>query len=291
MWGETILDCSSAAGEEAVGDSVPSPVCRRRCSTTAQSANQRGSSWGSCSFSVQAAGRKTLALLLCLFFLFLYFSWYVQWGFCLRGVSPPPPSTSVLLECTDSFRQEGEKKKMSFKSLKEFGVSAERLGSMCKRWMARVQRFVLCVWVTLTCMLRIFGVLKPLSYTFQFRFVLDSCFCFANLHLAAVLAMLGLVLVFSVCCTCLGKCLCARLSVDGDGGAAVLCTLVGIDYLSPRGSPERKMARFSISLISIIVLLHWRPRTVLDMLLAMQSRIHYSQLYIMLQHALAVHTC
>lgn len=33
---------------------------------------------------------------------------------------------------------------MSFKSLKEFGVSAERLGSMCKRWMSRVQRFVLC---------------------------------------------------------------------------------------------------------------------------------------------------
>lgn len=32
---------------------------------------------------------------------------------------------------------------MSFKSLKEFGVSAERLGSICKRWMARVQRFVL----------------------------------------------------------------------------------------------------------------------------------------------------
>ncbi|XP_062276724.1 CUGBP Elav-like family member 2 isoform X2 [Scomber scombrus] len=28
---------------------------------------------------------------------------------------------------------------MSFKSLKEFGVSAERLGSICKRWMARVQ--------------------------------------------------------------------------------------------------------------------------------------------------------
>lgn len=43
---------------------------------------------------------------------------------------------------------------------------------------------------------------------------------------------------------------------DGDGGAAVLCTLVGIDYLSPQGSAERKMARFSISLISIIVLLH-----------------------------------
>lgn len=31
---------------------------------------------------------------------------------------------------------------MSFKSLKEFGVSAERLGSICKRWMARVQRSV-----------------------------------------------------------------------------------------------------------------------------------------------------
>ncbi|KAM9816061.1 CUGBP Elav-like family member 2 isoform 1-T1 [Syngnathus typhle] len=28
---------------------------------------------------------------------------------------------------------------MSFKSLKDFGVSAERLGSICKRWMARVQ--------------------------------------------------------------------------------------------------------------------------------------------------------
>ncbi|XP_037622713.1 CUGBP Elav-like family member 2 isoform X3 [Sebastes umbrosus] len=28
---------------------------------------------------------------------------------------------------------------MSFRSLKEFGVSAERLGSICKRWMARVQ--------------------------------------------------------------------------------------------------------------------------------------------------------
>lgn len=31
---------------------------------------------------------------------------------------------------------------MSFKSLKEFGVSAERLGSICKRWMTRVQRSV-----------------------------------------------------------------------------------------------------------------------------------------------------
>lgn len=31
---------------------------------------------------------------------------------------------------------------MSFRSLKEFGVSAERLGSICKRWMARVQRSV-----------------------------------------------------------------------------------------------------------------------------------------------------
>lgn len=38
---------------------------------------------------------------------------------------------------------------MSFKSLKEFGVSAERLGSICKRWMFRVQRSVtLCVGVS-----------------------------------------------------------------------------------------------------------------------------------------------
>lgn len=29
---------------------------------------------------------------------------------------------------------------MSFKSFKDLGVSAERLGSFCKRWMARVQR-------------------------------------------------------------------------------------------------------------------------------------------------------
>lgn len=38
---------------------------------------------------------------------------------------------------------------MSYKSLKDFGVSAERLGSMCKRWMARIQRFVnifFCYW-------------------------------------------------------------------------------------------------------------------------------------------------
>lgn len=44
---------------------------------------------------------------------------------------------------------------MSFKSLKEFGVSAERLGSICKRWMARVQRSV-CKIVFNTYILSIF---------------------------------------------------------------------------------------------------------------------------------------
>lgn len=38
---------------------------------------------------------------------------------------------------------------MSFKSLKDFGVSAERLGSICKRWMARVQRSVCKIVFTL----------------------------------------------------------------------------------------------------------------------------------------------
>lgn len=40
----------------------------------------------------------------------------------------------------DSFSISGVLFDMSFKSFKELGVSAERLGSFCKRWMARVQR-------------------------------------------------------------------------------------------------------------------------------------------------------
>lgn len=40
----------------------------------------------------------------------------------------------------DSFSISGVLFDMSFMSFKELGVSAERLGSFCKRWMARVQR-------------------------------------------------------------------------------------------------------------------------------------------------------
>lgn len=96
------------------------------------------------------------------FLMFLYFFFLVcADGLLFERAFSPLPSTSVLLECTDSFREKrkavGETTTMSFKSLKEFGVSAERLGSICKRWMARVQRFVLCVCVraTLKCPFRI----------------------------------------------------------------------------------------------------------------------------------------
>lgn len=40
----------------------------------------------------------------------------------------------------DSFSRSGILFDMSFKSFKELGVSAERLGSFCKRWMGRVPR-------------------------------------------------------------------------------------------------------------------------------------------------------
>lgn len=53
---------------------------------------------------------------------------------------------------------------MSFKSLKEFGVSAERLGSLCKRWMARVQRsvktsFYIIASLPISCLLWCYRVL------------------------------------------------------------------------------------------------------------------------------------
>lgn len=54
-------------------------------------------------------------------------------GRCPRGLLAP-----VCL--VDSFSGSGVLFDMSFKSFKELGVSAERLGSFCKRWMARVQR-------------------------------------------------------------------------------------------------------------------------------------------------------
>lgn len=74
---------------------------------------------------------------------------------------------------------------MSFKSLKEFGVSAERLGSICKRWMARVQRSVCkivftllhCVFLSvllLQCCFKNFGTL--LACVYKTYFVLHLIF-------------------------------------------------------------------------------------------------------------------
>lgn len=51
---------------------------------------------------------------------------------------PPGPLAPVRL--VDSFSGSAVSFDMSFKSFKDLGVSAERLGSFCKRWMARVQR-------------------------------------------------------------------------------------------------------------------------------------------------------
>lgn len=162
---------------------------------------------------------------------------------------------------------------MSFKSLKEFGVSAERLGSICKRWMARVQRSVCSVTFVRPefCQQEFKNLQYPEGFVsyMQFKAILDhfpfwsrfrcyfiayfeSCFTSKKIvdgfnftsswYLVPTLVSVNVCVLDYVC--------------DRDRGAVVLCTLVGIDYLSPRGSPERKMARFSISLISIIVLLH-----------------------------------
>lgn len=66
------------------------------------------------------------------------------------------------------------------------------------------------------CMLRILGILKP---SVQVLPDWDAFAALAHLDSAALIAMiagrvqLGPVPVFSVCCTCLGKCLCARLCV------------------------------------------------------------------------------
>lgn len=86
--------------------------------------------------AVKAGGREALTP-------FFFFWWR---GFCFTGAFFPFMSS---FECIDSLQ--GKKNPhivgrkittMSFKSLKDFGVSAERLGSICKRWMARVQRSV-----------------------------------------------------------------------------------------------------------------------------------------------------
>lgn len=53
---------------------------------------------------------------------------------------PLPRGLLAPVWLVDSFSGSGVLFDMSFKSFKELGVSAERLGSFCKRWMARVQR-------------------------------------------------------------------------------------------------------------------------------------------------------
>lgn len=109
---------------------------------------------------------------------------------------------------------------MSFKSLKEFGVSAERLGSICKRWMARVQRFVVCAFM-LKCMLYVFWYFQTFVSIQVVVDLIELLLCTFKLGCFRCndcgFLQLGWVLVFSFCCTCPGKCLCARLCVMETG--------------------------------------------------------------------------
>lgn len=81
---------------------------------------------------------------------------------------------------------------MSFKSLKEFGVSAERLGSFCKRWMTRVQRFV-CKIVILNVQTFIYFFVRLVPRCCRFCFFLClkyyiSVVCVGSLNLLQVIS-------------------------------------------------------------------------------------------------------
>lgn len=150
--GGTICDCSPCCGEEAVGYSLyhrqsasGGDVPQNLCLLT-------GGSWRfgalQCCFcwAVGAGGRGALNPFL------------VERGFCFTGAFFPCLYVIIIriywkktfiLRCGVVFQKKKNRSvifffSMSFRSLKEFGVSAERLGSICKRWMARVQRSV-CV--------------------------------------------------------------------------------------------------------------------------------------------------
>jgi len=74
---------------------------------------------------------------------------------------------------------------MSFRSLKEFGVSAERLGSICKRWMARVQRSV-CVCDIAFTLVYLFD-----SLTFHNVVEIILCVCVPHIFCATVYTSCG----------------------------------------------------------------------------------------------------
>lgn len=100
----------------------------------------------------------------------------------------------LLFECIDSLPEEKkiilrrEIITMSYKSLKDFGVSAERLGSMCKRWMARIQRFVYILFAI--------GVYNFVFLTTLVLYMPDSHqFCFVCLILGPYGSQSPLVLV------------------------------------------------------------------------------------------------
>lgn len=99
-------NCYSVVGEEAVGDSVPSPACRRRCSTTARAASRCGSSQGSCS-PAQTAGRKTLGPASVFFFFCARVIFFLVCADRLSLERAPQP----LLERTDSLREKREETK------------------------------------------------------------------------------------------------------------------------------------------------------------------------------------
>lgn len=134
--------------------------------------------------------------------------------------------------------------------------------------------FLILICVVSYCVIR---VMPYAYYDFCASSPMDGC-SFASFLVSRVpIPLSGNVCVLNFVC-------------DWDRGAVVVGTLVGIDSLSPQGLPQRKMARFSISLISIIVLLARPPRLLLNMLLAMQFRVHYCRQYIV-SASTSVYTC
>lgn len=130
--------------------------------------------------AVKAGGREALSPL----FFFLVERLLFHWRFFSVYViiwmywQPPRKRKSRV----------GRKITMSFKSFKDFGVSAERLGSICKRWMARVQRSVCKIVFTLV-------YLFCQSHNVLLRILLlcvaDKYLSYHSLHICGVLVILG----------------------------------------------------------------------------------------------------
>ena len=104
----------------------------------------------------------------------------------------------------------------------------------------------------------------------------STCFCcWSSIHIVYLERRF---MLFMICFLCPYGCQ-EMFVCDWCSGATVVGTLVGIDSFSPQGLSERKMAWFSISLLSIIALLQRPSRLFFNMLLAMQSRVNHCQQY------------